>query len=190
MTAKEDADFSAKLLQVAEAYAACAKKVVPGGPECFGKPKPVKKKQEDTDMLKLRFLPKLRSPEEFWDATWCHYTVAAGQHAKFAADQGRLFTWHIGFLHSPGNSACSSAYTRAITEILIETAAKRPAEFFVVKHNDPRPIRDSRADGWPFLHILRRYYHKEFPTFSPIVIAQDLLWLVQETFPRFRALRS
>jgi hypothetical protein len=153
---------------------------------------PVNKVQEDTDLLKMVLLPpKPRIPKDFWDQTWCHYSVAYGRHAKFDFDRGRPFEWHISFLHSPGNENCGHGrYKDRVTTILLETASKKPHQFFVVKHGDPRPDRDARVDGWPYVHILRRYYSKDVPKITPETIAEDLAWLVQETFPRFLLLQA
>jgi hypothetical protein len=181
--------YEPQFLEVAEQFELCRKDLL-NGPRRDGQPKPMKKKREGSDVMRMRFLPPVGNlgPVKFW-GDWCHYAVSAGLHPTFPFDRNRRFEWEISFFHSPGNLNCRKGfYEKQVTRILQDTEKKRPTEFFVVRRGDPGPRGYNRKRGWPYIHIYKRYYIDQFPVFSPRRIADDLAWLVKETYPKFTAL--
>jgi hypothetical protein len=130
-----------------------------------GKLRSMKKSDERSDLRKLHMVP----------ADVLDFYVAAGPHAKFAEDRGRLFTFHIGV-------GCERVEDRPrYLPIFLAVANARPG-FFVVKPGDNVPCLDYRP--WSYLNIFKRYYTKEHPAIDPSLVARDLIWLMHEFVKR------
>ena len=177
MNPQDQARYMTQLDEVAEVYKGKIKQTKTIGaslPSEATHPKPMRKKKEVSDIMILELRP----------ATPCLYCVGAGEHAKFRQDQGRLFVWFIALFYPVNQKKCGSGQNLQSALSILRSVERQRPDFFVVKPGDILP-NDYK---WTYLHIFKRYYLKEHPTFSPKVIACDLAWLVAETYEKFRQL--
>ena len=143
------------------------------------------KKNEDSNLLFIGFLPpRPRRPRKFWGPR-CLYGVGAGKHAKFHQDLGNgPFEWHIGFLHAANQVSCGSGRYRAEVLDILEAVTRSRNDFFVVEEGDDLP----NEWVWSYLNIFKRYYLRDHPLISTRIVAEDLVWLMRQSFPAFQAL--
>jgi hypothetical protein len=167
MNSQDQARFATQLEDVAKAYKGAIKTF---GSDLPGKtlpPKPMQKKQEGSDIMLLELRP----------AAPCLYSVGAGEHAKFRQDQGRLFVCHLSLFYRVNQKTAGRGRNlQSALGILGGIEKKRP-DFFLPNGYE-----------WRYLHIFKRYYGNEHPKFSAKAIADDLAWLVSETYEEFRQL--
>lgn len=134
-------------------------------------PAPLKKK--DTNIMRLRILPKNRKPLEFWCSAWCTYEIGIGVY------DGRMTVGGVSFVQFPNQKACGAGkYTEPTLQILKNAQALR-ADFVLTPASFPDISSTSLA---------RRYLAQTHPCFPVELAAQDLRWLIQTTLPQFECL--
>jgi hypothetical protein len=138
-------------------------------------PKPLKKKGT-LDIMRIRLLPIQMKPAKFWNSSWCFYEIAVG-----SLGGSFLCLGGVQFLQCSGQQSCGGGkWTGPVTTIIHDLHALRPNDF----------IKDFQADNSADRPLLSARYHaKPFKNFPVQRAAEDLAWLIQESLPRFEALK-
>ena len=137
-------------------------------------PKPLQK--GDTDIMRLRILPRQKAPIKFWNSAWCFYEIGIGTYSPRNGEGLNL--GGIQFFQNPNMEVCGAGkYRRQATEIISALAKLRPC--FV-----------AGLDPMGKIHFGRRYMVKDFRDFPVAVAGEDLAWLIQKTLPRFQAIAA
>jgi hypothetical protein len=139
-------------------------------------PSLLQKKGHAPFVTQLRILPEPKQPVRFWSSSWCFYQILVGP-----ADAGTNLGG-IQFLQFSGQDACGGGlWRKPVAAILRELQTRRPAEFSITELNDKGAIKPQ---------LCTRYrMSSQCKTFPVEQAAADLAWLIQESLPRFQALR-
>jgi len=128
------------------------------------------------DFVRLRVLPRQKTPQNFWNSSWCFYEIAVGNYSAGLTVGG------VAFIQFPNQKACGEGrYLQPVLAILEKLRAERDNEFELCAASPGL----SAATGFS-----RRYFAREFPFFPPAVAGRDLAWLIQNTLPLFETLPS
>jgi len=141
-------------------------------------PSPLFKPNRRLDIVHIRLLPESqhRLPRNFWSVGNCYYQIYHG----YGWDQMELGA--VLFYQSIYHKACGNGfYFDAVEQILNEVKLKRPKDLVFVT---PR-------DGENEFFVLKRPFKAlNYRSFPRDEVAKDLIWLINETFPKFRKLTS
>jgi len=132
-------------------------------------------KKGATDIMRLRILPRQKTPLNFWSASWCFYELGVGLY------DGSLNVGGLQFVQFPFQKMCGSgSYWRPVIGVLDSLKDGRAGGF---------QLLPASGRGSPTLYQ-RFYRNRDFPRFPVAETAQDLAWLVQKTLPQFAVLGS
>lgn len=133
-------------------------------------------KKSGNDFVRLRVLPRQKTPLNFWNSSWCFYEIAVGNYG------GGFTVGGVAFIQFPNQKVCGEGrYLQPVLAVLEKLRAERAAEFELCAASPGL----SAVTGFS-----RRYFVREFPVFPPAVAGRDLAWLIHKTLPQFEALPS
>jgi hypothetical protein len=134
-------------------------------------PQPFKK--QNTDIIRMRILPRKKAPVSFWSSTWCFYELGVGVY------DGALTVGGVLFVQFPYQKVCGrGSYATPVADILRALGTGKESAFECHIPSGPGDCTTYK----------RLYRCKQFPIFSVDQATEDLCWLVSNTLPKFEAL--
>jgi hypothetical protein len=134
-------------------------------------PSPLKKKQND--IVRIRVLPRKKSPVSFWNSTWCFYQLGLGVYG------GALTVGGVSFVQFPFQDKTGDGhYCRSVIEIIQRLGAGKGSSFQLTPASGPGTATSYK----------RLYGNRDFPFFPVEQAANDLSWLIANTLPAFEAI--
>lgn len=139
-------------------------------------PLPLNKKGNAPFVTRLRILPEPRQPSRFWSSSWCFYEILVGPI------DGGTNLGGIQFLQFSNQNACGAgAWHDPVMEILRNLHARRPKDFLLTEVND-KGVRKPQ--------LCTRYrMSPQCKSFPVKQAASDMAWLIENSLPKFHALR-
>ncbi|MBN8246208.1 MAG: hypothetical protein J0L84_02050 [Verrucomicrobia bacterium] len=143
------------------------------------------------DILRLGLLPPTpRHPRGFWDPSWACYEVSVGRYDPLvepnimAGSPPIAAQAEVQFYHASHQKGLGSGhYLKQVERILRDLQILRPAHWTFIP-----------AGGQDSSHVVqflkRRYSLAEMAGDGPQVAADDLIWLIENTLPKFQALQA
>ena len=134
-------------------------------------PSPLKKKQND--IVRIRVLPRKKSPVSFWNSSWCFYELGLGVYG------GALTVGGVSFVQFPFQDTTGDGhYCRPAIDILQRLGTGNGNAFQLIPASGPGTATSYK----------RLYRNKDFPFFPVDQAAKDLSWLIANTLPAFETI--